>query len=73
MVRTLSEGDKRWLEFYSRKRGQSTAGNGKRSTQYFRNVDAQREKLDTLDETAGIWAERSEAAAEYVNRVSDEW
>lgn len=76
MVRTLisiSEEAKRWLDSYSRRHGQSTAETVREAIRRLQNADADREKSEILDATAGLWQKRRIDAAEYVDRIRDEW
>ena len=76
MIRTLislSENDKRWLDSYSRRRGQSAAETVREAIKTLRNRDAELEKTDILTNTAGMWVDREEDASIYVDRIRDEW
>ncbi len=76
MVRTLislSEKDKRWLDSYSKRRGQSAAQTVREAIRHLRNTDADLKRTETLNHTAGIWKARAEDAVIYVNRIRDEW
>ena len=76
MVRTLislSEADKRWLDSYSKRRGTSSAQTVREAIRRLREQDSDREKLDILAHTAGIWSGNVEAAVDYINRLRDEW
>jgi Arc/MetJ-type ribon-helix-helix transcriptional regulator len=70
---SLSEKDKRWLDTYSQRRGQSAAETVREAIRHLRNADAEQEKRDMLDRTSGIWAGRQETATDYVYRIRGEW
>lgn len=76
MVRTLislAEADKRWLDSYSKRRGQSAAETVREAIKHLREIDIEGEKAAMLRHTGGIWADRDEDAATYVDRIRNEW
>lgn len=76
MIRTLislNEKDKRWLDSYSRRHGQSTAETVREAIRHFQQSDPEREKSELLEHTAGLWRGRGVDAMEYVKRLRDEW
>ncbi len=76
MVRTLisiSERDKRWLDTYSRRHGQSAAETMREAIRRLREADARGNNDDLLAETAGIWRGRNGSADEFVDEIRNEW
>ena len=70
---SLEEKDKRWLDWYSRGRGQSSAETVREAIRQLRNTDSEQMKLELLDHTAGIWESRGTDGLDYVDRIRDEW
>lgn len=76
MIRTLislTEKDKRWLDSYSARHGQSAAETVREAIRRLRSVDAEREKAEILGQTGGLWEGRKDDALDVVDRMRDEW
>ena len=76
MVRTLislSEKDKRWLDSYSKRLGQSAAETVREAIRQLRESDIGSKKNEALGLTAGIWRAKGEDTDTYVDRIRSEW
>ncbi len=76
MIRTLislEDADKRWLDSYSRRHGQSLAETVRQALRQFRERDPEGEKADLLNRTSGLWRDTSRSAREYVDGLRNEW
>ena len=75
MVRTIvtiEEGDKRWLDRYSRRHGQSTAQTIRMAIKEFRAKMRAGDYRKTLKDTAGILKGKDESAR-FVRKLCEEW
>ena len=76
MIRTLislDDADKRWLDSYSRRHGQSLAETVRQALRQFRERDPEGEKASLLERTSGLWRDASRNADAYIDRLRDEW
>ena len=76
MIRTLislTERDKRWLDSYSTRHGQSAAETVREAIRRLRSADGEREKAEILKVTGGLWNGREGDALDFVDRMRDEW
>ncbi|MBT3272958.1 MAG: hypothetical protein HN368_07380 [Spirochaetales bacterium] len=76
MIRTLislEEKDKRWLDWYSRRRGQSAAETVREAIRQLKDADSEQKKTELLDHTAGMWKQKGVDAIDYVDRIRNEW
>ena len=76
MIRTLislTEKDKRWLDSYSARHGQSAAETVRKAIRSLRNTDAESQKAEILRLTGGLWDGREGDALDFVDRIRNEW
>ena len=76
MIRTLvslDEDDKRWLDSYSRRKGQSIAETVRQALSGFRRESEEDDRFRLLESTFGIWKEKNRDAMDIIDEMRNEW